>query len=101
VEGADETSRTKGVVQPFVAALFCTTTERAAGVLCVPDTQTEKTTLVRDKELAARLGVSLVTLWRMRQDPALEFPQKIQISKGIGGTRLSDVSTWLERRSAK
>jgi predicted DNA-binding transcriptional regulator AlpA len=62
----------------------------------VSDT-TDSITLIRDKQLATKLGVSLVTLWRMRDD----LPPKIRISKGVSGRRLSDVEQWLERRSSR
>ena len=62
----------------------------------MPDT-TDNLTIIRDKQLAERLGVSTVTLWRMRDD----LPPKIRISKGISGRRLADVEQWLEKRSAR
>ena len=72
-----------------------------AGVHRVSDTVIDNLTLIRDKQVAAKLGVSLVTLWRMRQDPQVGFPQKIQISKGVGGTRVADLTAWLETRAAQ
>lgn len=54
-------------------------------------------TIVSDKKLAEMLGVSSVTLWRMRGD----LPKKIQISAGRNGRRLSDVAQWLEKRAAQ
>ena len=65
-----------------------------------PDLDT--VTLVRDQKLRKMLGdVSAPTLWRMRNDPALEFPKKIKVSPGIGGTRLSEFAAWLEKRAAR
>jgi predicted DNA-binding transcriptional regulator AlpA len=53
--------------------------------------------IISDKRLAELLGVSTVTLWRMRAS----LPPKIQISPGRNGRRLSDVSAWLEQRAAR
>jgi predicted DNA-binding transcriptional regulator AlpA len=61
----------------------------------VSDTTTDNTTIIRRKALAERLGVSEVTLWRMRAD----LPAPIQISKGVKGWRAGDIATWLEKRS--
>jgi predicted DNA-binding transcriptional regulator AlpA len=64
----------------------------------VSNTPTDNITLIRDKALAAKLGVSLVTLWRMRDD----LPPKIHISRGVSGRRLTDVEAWLnEKRSSR
>ena len=53
--------------------------------------------LHRPKPLAKRLGVSTVTLWRMRQRH--EFPEPVQISRGAIGWRESDVQAWLDAKS--
>jgi len=63
----------------------------------VSDNTTDKITILRRAELAARLGVSTVTLWRMRD----ELPPQIQISKGIVGWRQSDIAAWLETRASR
>jgi predicted DNA-binding transcriptional regulator AlpA len=64
----------------------------------VPDTPdtTDNLTIIRRKALAQRLGVSDVTLWRMRD----ELPKPVQISKGISGWRAGDIAQWLERRAS-
>jgi predicted DNA-binding transcriptional regulator AlpA len=58
--------------------------------------QIDSISIIRNKELARRLGVSEVTLWRMRS----ELPPKVRISKGVQGWRASDISRWLESRQA-
>jgi hypothetical protein len=65
--------------------------------LSVPTTDIDNLTIVRDQKLAEMLDVSLVTLWRMRDD----LPPKVQISKGIKGRRLSDLKVWFEKRAAR
>jgi predicted DNA-binding transcriptional regulator AlpA len=54
-------------------------------------------TIIRRKALAQALGVSTVTLWRMRD----ELPPQVQISKGISGWRQSDIHAWIEKRSTR
>lgn len=65
------------------------------------DSTPDNITIICDQPLAAKLGLSLVTLWRLRQDPKSGFLQKIPISKGIGGTRAAEVAAWLEKRSGR
>lgn len=60
-------------------------------------TDPDNLTILRDRPLAKMLGVSTVTLWRMRAD----LPPKIQISKGISGRRLSDVKAWMDDRQVQ
>jgi len=54
-------------------------------------------TIIRRKALARELGISPVTLWRMRD----ELPPPIQISEGVTGWRRSDIAAWQDRRRAR
>jgi predicted DNA-binding transcriptional regulator AlpA len=56
---------------------------------------TDSIGIIRSKELAQRLGVSQVTLWRMRAD----LPPKVRISQRIQGWRQTDIQAWLESRT--
>ena len=58
------------------------------------DSTPDNLTILRRKKLAEMLGVSPVTLWRMRDD----LPAPVQISQGISGWRQTDVAQWLEKR---
>ena len=58
---------------------------------------TSDLTIIRRKALAQQLGVSPVTLWRMRD----ELPKPIQISRGVKGWRESDIRTFLDTRAGK
>lgn len=64
--------------------------ERAAIASTLPDR------LLSESEVAAMLGISRVTLWRMRQRE--EGPRFIKISPGRIGARLSDVLRWMDNR---
>ena len=54
--------------------------------------------VLRQVEVAAILGISTVTLWRMRQSN--EFPQPIKLNKSgrIIGWRMSVVEQWIRDR---
>jgi prophage regulatory protein len=52
--------------------------------------------IIRAKELAKKLTISVPTLWRMEQSG--ELPPKIQISKRISGWRESDIQEWMKQR---
>jgi predicted DNA-binding transcriptional regulator AlpA len=58
---------------------------------------TDNLTIIRKKQLAAQLGVSPVTLWRMRN----ELPPQVQISRGVRGWRERDIAGWLAKRSVR
>jgi predicted DNA-binding transcriptional regulator AlpA len=62
-------------------------------------TTTDHLTIIRPKALARELGVSSVTLWRLRQ--RRDIPAPIQISSGVVGWRRSDIEAWLEKRSIR
>lgn len=52
--------------------------------------------IIRAKELAKILTISVPTVWRMEQRG--ELPPKIQITKKISGWRESDIEVWLKER---
>lgn len=52
--------------------------------------------LIRASELAKKLSISKVTLWRMEKRG--ELPPKIQISERISGWRESDITEWISNR---
>ena len=53
--------------------------------------------MLRNKQSAALLGVSLVTLWRISErDPS--FPSKIRISSRCVGYRRGDLLAWQEQK---
>lgn len=52
--------------------------------------------IIRATELAKKLSISKVTLWRM--ETRGELPPKVQISERISGWRESDIMNWLEER---
>ncbi len=54
--------------------------------------------ILRPRELADRIGLSLATLWRLRRRGDLTEP--IRLSPGCVGWRSSDIERWLERREA-
>jgi predicted DNA-binding transcriptional regulator AlpA len=55
----------------------------------------DTTKILRRKDLAERLGVSTVTVWRLRD----ELPPAIRISKAIRGWRSSDIEAWIAARA--
>ena len=48
------------------------------------------------REVAALLGLSVVTLWRLRRRH--DFPKPIRLSPGRIGFLESDIAAWLEAR---
>ena len=54
--------------------------------------------ILRPRELADRIGLSLATLWRLRRRG--DLPEPIRLSPGCVGWRSSDIERWLERREA-
>jgi predicted DNA-binding transcriptional regulator AlpA len=54
--------------------------------------------VIRPRQLAANLGVSTVTLWRMRQ--RRELPEPIVISSGAKGWRRAAIEEWLNAKKA-
>jgi len=53
--------------------------------------------ILRPKQLANYLSVSVATIWRMQQ--AEDFPKKVRISQRAVGWIESDIILWLEKRS--
>jgi prophage regulatory protein len=53
--------------------------------------------ILRPRELAAYIGLSLATLWRLRRAGAL--PEPIRLSPGCVGWRISIVDRWLASRA--
>jgi predicted DNA-binding transcriptional regulator AlpA len=51
----------------------------------------------RTKTLCKYLGVSAMTIWRWRRDPALNFPKPTEIN-GISYTDLDAVDEWMKQR---
>ncbi|WP_210446239.1 helix-turn-helix transcriptional regulator [Vibrio crassostreae] len=49
--------------------------------------------LIRQTELAMLLGISITTLWRLRQDES--FPKPVVIRARMIGWRLCDIESWL------
>jgi prophage regulatory protein len=54
--------------------------------------------ILRPKQVAAYLSVSLATLWRINQRD--DFPKKIRLSEKTVGWLEEDISAWLEKRKA-
>jgi len=52
--------------------------------------------IIRARELAKKLTISVPTLWRMEQRG--ELPPKIQITQRISGWRESDIAEWMKSR---
>ena len=60
---------------------------------------THRNELLRNKQAAAYLGISTVTLWRLEQsDPT--FPRKIVITSRCVGWRAESLQKWLESKEA-
>lgn len=64
-------------------------------------TQTENTrpmpSIMRLKEAANHLQVSLTTLWRLAEEDE-DFPKKIRMSKRCVGYFRKDLDNWLEKK---
>jgi predicted DNA-binding transcriptional regulator AlpA len=55
--------------------------------------------IIRPRELAARIGLSLATIWRLRRRG--DLPEPIRLSPGCVGWHLSDIDTWLASRGQR
>lgn len=55
----------------------------------------EHTQLVRPAKVAERLGISVVTLWRMRRRG--DFPPPLRIGRAVAW-RESELEAWIESR---
>jgi prophage regulatory protein len=52
--------------------------------------------IIRPRELAERIGLSLATIWRLRRRG--DLPDPIRLSPGCVGWRISDIDAWLASR---
>lgn len=52
--------------------------------------------ILRPRQLADRIGLSLATLWRLRRRG--DLPEPIRLSPGACGWRSSDIDAWLAAR---
>ena len=58
----------------------------------------ERSTIVAPRHLYLAVGLSAVTVWRLRNRD--QFPPPIQLSPGRVGWRRSDLERWLAQREA-
>jgi len=54
--------------------------------------------ILRPKELATYLSLSLATIWRLNQEEG--FPKKVQLSSRAVGWFEDDIAAWLKKRSS-
>jgi prophage regulatory protein len=54
--------------------------------------------ILRPKQAAAYLSLSLATLWRLNKEG--DFPQKIKLSVKAVGWFEEDIAAWLEKRKS-
>ena len=52
--------------------------------------------IIRPNDVAAKLGISIPTLYRRMKDP--DFPDKIRISKQATGFVESEINDWIETK---
>lgn len=50
------------------------------------------------EQVAARYGISRQTLWRWRKDPALGFPETVQLGSGTIRWRVSDLEAYEQHK---
>ena len=55
--------------------------------------------IIRPRELAERIGLSLATIWRLRRRG--ELPEPLRLSPGCVGWRASDIDVWLAGRTER
>ena len=55
--------------------------------------------IIRPAELIKRLGITKVTLWRMRK--RFEIPEPLRFSSNAIGWRESTIERWLDEREAE
>ncbi len=53
--------------------------------------------IIRPRELADKIGLSLATIWRLRKRG--DLPEPIRLSPGAVGWRLSAIDSWLAGRN--
>jgi prophage regulatory protein len=55
--------------------------------------------ILRPRQLADRVGLSLATLWRLRRRG--DLPEPIRLSPGCVGWRTSEIDAWLTARAER
>lgn len=63
----------------------------------LPNTTTHSSRLVRPKDAAQLLGVSLNTVWRWARERA-DFPNPVKLGPASTAWRLVDLEEFIERR---
>lgn len=77
------------------ATIACMTTPHATtSTLTTPSDR-----ILRPRELAGHVGLSLATLWRLRRRG--DLPEPIRLSPGCVGWRSSDIEAWLAARAER
>ena len=59
------------------------------------------TTLISATEVCRRLGVTKKTLWTYRREPALAFPDAVELPRGLLRFRESEVDAWISQRTTR
>ena len=54
--------------------------------------------ILRPKQLANYLSVSVTTIWRMQKEE--DFPKKVRLSQRAVGWIESDIALWLKNKSS-
>jgi predicted DNA-binding transcriptional regulator AlpA len=67
--------------------------------MSIPSTALTKKWL-RNSELSRYLGVSAMTIWRWKRDPALNFPSP-SVVNDIEYTNVDHVDKWMRQRIVK
>ncbi len=62
-----------------------------------PNSNPSHDRILRPRELAGYVGLSLATLWRLRRTQSL--PEPIRLSKNCVGWRISVIDAWLATRN--
>ena len=58
-------------------------------------------TLITQKYTAEKLGISRTTLWRMYNDPDLNFPRKVKITDHNIRFVDEEIDNWIKNRKDK
>ena len=66
--------------------------------MSIPAATTAPTRLLRPRDVAARIGLSKVTIYRLER--AGQFPKSIQLSRGAIAWRETDIEQWIDQREA-
>lgn len=73
-------------------------TPQPVTVVTVPDPH-NPTRLLRPSAVAARIGLSIPTIWRLRRRG--DFPAPIRLSVGAIAFREADIEAWIKQRAAR